>query len=84
MKDPPPKGGGLNARGHIFAVTAFNLQKAEWITGLVWTRRSEEKSAPLRNPGWNPGHPARSQVPCRLGYLQSFEICVLEKFKYAY
>ena len=42
------------------------LQEAEWTSGPVWTRRSEEKSPPLRHPGSNPGRPARSPAPCRL------------------
>ena len=45
------------------------LQKAEWTSGPFWTRRSEEKSPPLRHPGSNPGRPAHSPVPCRLSYL---------------
>ena len=45
------------------------LEEAEWTSGPVWTRRSEEKSPPLRHPGSNPGRPARSPAPCRLSYL---------------
>ena len=45
------------------------LQEAEWTSGPVWARRSDEKSPPLRHPGSNPGRPARSPAPCRLSYL---------------
>ena len=40
------------------------LQEAEWTSGPVWTRRTEEKSPLLRHPGSNPGRPARIQAPC--------------------
>ena len=45
------------------------LQEAEWTSGPVWTRRSEEKSPLLRYPGSNLGRPARRPAPCRLSYL---------------
>ena len=45
------------------------LQEAEWTPGPVWTRRSKEKSPPLRHPGSNLGRPARSSAPCRLSHL---------------
>ena len=39
------------------------------------TRRSEEKSPPLRHPGSNPGRPARSPAPCRLSHLALAASC---------
>ena len=48
------------------------LQEAEWTSGPVWTRRSEEKSPPHRHPGSNPGRPARSPAPCRLSNLDIY------------
>ena len=45
------------------------LQEVEWTPGPVWTRRSEDKSPPLRHPELNPGRPARSQAPCCLSHL---------------
>ena len=43
--------------------------EAQWTPGSVWTRRSEEKYPLLRHLGSNPGHPARSQAPCRLSRM---------------
>ena len=45
------------------------LYEVEWTPGPIWTRRSEEKSPPLRHPGSNPARPARSQAPCRLSHV---------------
>ena len=45
-----------------------------WVDpGPVWTRRSEEKSPPLRHLGSNPGRPARSQAPCRLSLVERWD-----------
>ena len=44
-----------------------------WVDRRTWrTRRSEQKSPPLRHPGSNPGRPARSEAPCRLSHLAHF------------
>ena len=40
----------------------LNLQETECSPEPVWTPRNEEKSAPLRHPGSNPGRPDRSQT----------------------
>ena len=50
--------GRLALRSTIFTlgkILVLILQKAEWIPGPVWTRRTEEKSQPLRQPGIEPG-----------------------------
>ena len=46
------------------------LQEVGWIPGPVWSRRSEEKSPPLRHTGSNPGRPARSQAPSIMKTIQ--------------
>ena len=58
-RPPVPRGNSL----------VLILQEVEWTPGPVWTRRSEEKSPPIRHPGSNPGRPARSQAPCRVSHL---------------
>ena len=64
--------GWLHLRSAVFTngkAPVFILEQAECIPAPVCTRKSEEKSAPLRHPGSNPGRPARHQAPCRLSYL---------------
>ena len=60
--------GRLYSQGKALVII---LQEDEWAPGPIWTRRSEEKSPPLRHPGLNPGRPARSSAPCRLSHLVS-------------
>ena len=66
--------GRLYPRGNS---SVLIIQEVEWTPGPVWTRRSEEKSPPLRHPGSSPGRPAHSQAPCRLSHLTNN----LEKYK---
>ena len=61
-----PTLGHLYPRGESLLLI---FKEGEWTPGPVWTRRSEEKSPPLRHPGSNPVHPAGSQTPFRLCYL---------------
>ena len=57
--------------GHIFPRESpvLILQEVEWIWVLVWTRRSEEKSPPLRCKESNSGNPIRIQASCSLNHL---------------
>ena len=47
-------------------------QEAERTSGPFWTRMSKEKYPLLRQPGSNPGRPARTEALCRLSYRSDF------------